>query len=114
MTKATDPTTYLGESSPGESILTQALQLTQGQRAKDYGPVEESLARIAAFWNATLGNKLSAPIEPEEVGLMMIGLKMSRYVGGEGTRDSLRDIAGYADCVDRVRVDSLDPTFIVR
>lgn len=79
------------------TILDDAAALTSGDRLAEYGPPEESFPRVAQLWSAVLGHSVT----PEEVGLCMIALKISRYASS-GQRDSLVDIAGYAHCVARL------------
>lgn len=82
----------------GESILAEADRLVNGQRNADYGEPWVDHERTAKIWTVLLGKKL-APAEQltsENVCLMMIGLKMSRLCNAV-KRDSIVDIAGYAD-----------------
>lgn len=76
------------------SILDEADNLINGQRAEDYGDAQENFKRIADMWSAYLG-------EPDffsgvDVARMMILLKISRLASGTFHRDALVDIAGYA------------------
>lgn len=77
-----------------ESILLEAERIIHGARRDDYGDVRESFARVADLWSAYLGIE----IQPEQVGLCMVLLKIAR-AANVVTRDSLVDIAGYAGCV---------------
>ena len=54
------------------NILEEAAQIAGESRQRDYGHPYENHKRIAEMWNVQLGPKLSAPIEPREVALMMI------------------------------------------
>lgn len=83
------------------SILAEADAVAGRDRSRDYGHPYDNHQRIAAIWNVQLGPKLSAPIEPREVALMMIGLKLAREINTP-KRDNLVDMAGYVKCVDMI------------
>jgi len=84
-----------------KSILTEAIEVSGESRQRDYGHPLINHERIAAFWNVQIANKLKAPIEPREVALMMIALKLAREVNTP-KRDNLVDIVGYVNCVDLI------------
>lgn len=75
----------------------RAAELVSGPRQKAYGHPHPNHDRIAAFWNVRLRDKLSAPLEPHEVAACMRLVKEARLMETRGHRDSLDDIAGYAD-----------------
>lgn len=77
-------------------ILEEAKELVEGSRNSDYGDVRQSFDRISGLWSAYLG----ATVSPEDVAKMMILLKVSR-AKNNNHRDSLIDIAGYVDCLDK-------------
>ncbi len=77
------------------NILREAENLVIGDRQTDYGHPADDFARSAAMMSQVLSKKLKVPIEPEDVPLLMIAVKLSRLVNGH-KRDSLVDIAGYA------------------
>lgn len=77
------------------SILEEAKAIVAGDRAKDYGDVNESFTRIAAFWTAWKGVEFT----PWDVAHMMILLKVSRAKTSR-KRDTLVDIVGYAECAE--------------
>jgi hypothetical protein len=81
----------------GMSVLQEAEELINGQRRDDYGTVTESFTKIAELWSATLGKRLT----PEDVAILMIQLKIARYLHGRA-RDSVVDIAGYAGCLEKL------------
>lgn len=85
----------------GKSILQEADEVAGVDRSRDYGHPYENHKRIADIWNVQLGPKLNKPIEPREVALMMIGLKLAREVNAP-KRDNLVDAAGYVKCVDMI------------
>ncbi len=76
------------------TVLEEANEVINGPRREAYGPVEESFKRHAQVWNAILMPKLKEEITPEEVTLMMIGLKLMRESNSH-SRDNLIDLAGY-------------------
>lgn len=77
-----------------ESILQSAHAFVHGPRQADYGHPMEDFTRTAALWSTLLG----VQVLPEQVGLCMIALKLSRE-WHKHTDDSLIDIAGYAETV---------------
>ena len=79
------------------NILTAADSLVNGKRQSDYGHPLEDFTRTAKIWTAILG----VEITPEQVGLCMIGVKLSRQVHCPKA-DNLVDIAGYAQTVQMV------------
>ena len=74
-------------------ILEEALAITNGDRATDYGDMKESFDRIAELWSPILG----VPVTAKQVALCMIQLKISRCLTSD-KRDNWVDIAGYARC----------------
>ena len=72
-------------------ILESADRIINGERQRDYGEASNSFATIATMWSSYLGK----PITIEQVGMMMILLKVARSTK-KPTEDSLVDIAGYA------------------
>lgn len=84
-----------------ESPLIEALALTTGDRQKAYGAPLDDFTRTAGLVTSLLGKKLTSPLTPEEVGLIMICLKLSRQMN-KRKRDNLVDIAGYVNCVHMI------------
>lgn len=80
-----------------ESILQEAERLVNGDRQTDYGHPIEDFRRTAQMWSAILG----ADVEPQQVGLCMMAVKISRQCN-RPKRDNLVDAAGYAETVDMV------------
>lgn len=78
-----------------ENPALVADKLVNGDRNADYGRPIEDFTKTAAFWSAILSKKLNKPIEPHEVALCMIGVKLSREAN-KRTFDNLVDICGYA------------------
>lgn len=83
------------------SILQEADAIAGQDRSRDYGHPYENHRRIADIWSVLLEKKLTAPIEPREVALLMIGLKLAREVNTP-KRDNMVDAAGYIKCVDMI------------
>lgn len=83
--------------SPPESITNEAKAIVAGERAADYGDVNESFARIAQLWSAYTGVMLT----DWDVAQMMILLKVSRAKTSR-KRDTLVDIVGYAECAGKL------------
>ncbi len=85
------------------SILLEAEKITNGQRQKDYGTALDNHERIARLWNAFLQNKGWGHYDlgAEDVAMMMILMKLAR-AQNEVTEDTLIDIAGYANVIDKM------------
>ena len=77
-----------------ESILIEAQRLVHGDRGDAYGHPLDDFRRTAAMWSAILG----CEVRPEQVGLCMCAVKISRQCN-KPKRDNLVDIAGYAETV---------------
>lgn len=84
-----------------ETILQEAERIINGDRRKDYGPVEESFRNIAARWTLELGDKLKEPLTAYDVVHLMVQMKLSRAKNGFH-RDSYVDIAGYVGHTDKL------------
>ena len=82
------------------SVLEQANKLIYGDRQAAYGSATENMGNTAAIWSVILSKKLKEPISAEEVGWMMVGLKMSREVFKKSA-DNLLDAAGYIGVIDK-------------
>lgn len=80
------------------NILKTAERIVNGERQNNYGPPERNLELIADLWSVYLKNRLTTEIklDPDDVAMMMILLKIGREAGGDGSIDNLVDIAGYA------------------
>lgn len=77
-----------------ETVLEEAQRLVYGDRGADYGHPLDDFSRTAQMWTAILGTTVTA----EQVGLCMIGVKISRQVN-HPKRDNMTDAAGYAGTV---------------
>jgi len=80
------------------SILTQAEELINGDRRADYGHPLDDFTRTAHMWQAILGVRVS----PEQVGLCMVALKMSRFLN-KPKNDNLVDGAGYFGTIEMIQ-----------
>ena len=85
------------------NVLQEADAIAGKDRSRDYGHPRKNHERIAAFWTIQLGNKLKPgeKIEPREVALMMVALKLAREINTP-KRDNLVDAAGYLKCVEMI------------
>ena len=79
------------------NILEEAASLVDGDRAMDYGHPKKDFERVALMWSAILGTD----IEPDQVPLCMIALKLSRQTH-KPKRDNIVDIAGYARTIEKM------------
>jgi len=100
------------EEAPAPNILDEAKALVEfGERSKEYGTPENSFTQIAAYWNAYLRQAGffvgRTELRPEDVGAMMILLKIAR---GTEKRDNLLDIAGYARCIEMIQQERENPS----
>ena len=77
---------------PTGSILAEAEAIVHGSRQADYGTPLANHSRTAALWSAYLG----IPVTARQVCMLNILQKVSRDAY-RSKRDSLVDIAGYAE-----------------
>lgn len=85
----------MSENLPRVEALRTAASIITGDRDAQYGGPETNFDRIAKIWSIIL----SVPITREDVAMMMVGLKVSRYASKSGFQpDTWIDIAGYAGC----------------
>lgn len=98
--------TQAKEVSTGETqtVLEEAMKCVGGPRRRDYGTPDENFGRIADLWNVHLKGKLSKPVTPGDVAMMMILMKVARQANSP-KRDNLVDIAGYAQCASELKED---------
>lgn len=79
------------------NILEEANKLVHGDRNADYGHPLDDFSKTAAMWSAILGTHVT----PEQVGLCMCAVKISRQCN-KPKLDNLVDLAGYAETVNMV------------
>ena len=107
--------------APVEGILQEALRITDGARARDYGSAKTNHERIALFWKVwdtcamSSDEDIDALLNVVEkqtannpsdnrasgVAMKMILMKIARHANTP-KRDNLVDIAGYARCLSRI------------
>ena len=80
-----------------ETILQEAQRLVHGDRGEAYGHPLDDFGRTAKIWSAILG----IDVQPEQVALCMVGVKISREVN-KPKRDNRADGAGYFETLDMV------------
>jgi hypothetical protein len=82
-------------------ILEEAHNLTNGQRQQDYGDKLQNFSQIAMGWQMVLAPKLQAGqvITADDVALGMMQVKIARLSKSPTHRDSIVDVAGYANCL---------------
>ena len=73
-------------------VLEEVQHLITNDRNEDYGDLGSNFRCIADMWSAYLDHK----IDPHDVAVLMILVKLSRVQTSPGKRDSWVDIAGYA------------------
>lgn len=82
-------------------VLEDAAELITGDRNKTHGNYSFESERIADIWSGIC----SETIDPANVPLMMIGLKVARASAGLINRDDFVDIAGYAALAWQLHLD---------
>lgn len=80
------------------NLLDEARSILKSRSAQ-YGGAQSEFTKLGQKWAATLG--LPEAIDPHLVGVMMIDLKTVRLSRGYHA-DSLIDVVGYAECVQKV------------
>lgn len=89
-----------------KKILQEAIDLTCGDRNKDYGDPRPNFEATAQMWSAYKGVQFSA----HDVAAMMILLKVARITESPHKRDNWTDTAGYAGLGAEVRPPEPDRT----
>jgi hypothetical protein len=86
-------------------LLREAAELVGGDRNKQHGSKLENMTKIAAMWNAYLGNRgdMTQRLRPHEVADLMELMKVARRQSGTFNRDDYLDAAGYASIAFEVR-----------
>lgn len=80
------------------SILEEALEITSGDRRRDYDHAKPNHERIALYWNAHLEARgIEGKLTATDVVILLILLKVARQARTP-KRDNWVDIAGYARC----------------
>lgn len=73
-------------------ILDKAKEIVNGARQENYGNPESNFQKIADYWTLYLGKS----IQPHDVALMMVLMKLARLQNKADHEDSWIDICGYA------------------
>lgn len=76
-------------------FLDKADELVNGQRALDYGDALVNHQKIANFWSNYLSMRHVNRLEPRDVVVMMMLIKIARLTHNS-TEDSWVDLCGYA------------------
>lgn len=85
-----------------ELILDTAKRLVYGDRNAQYGHPADDYERNAGMFNALFKDKLKEDFTPRDLILFMILLKLSRAYNEPDKLDTIVDIAGYAQCHQRI------------
>ena len=82
-----------------EECLRTACEIVNGVRQDCYGDAEDNFKLIATMWESYLkATGCDVVIEPKDVAMMMILLKVARGAAPGIHLDNYIDIAGYAAC----------------
>lgn len=84
------------QTEPAE--MTAARIVRNGERQAVYGHPSDDFRRTAKEWSATFGKE----VDPLQVAVAMVQLKLSRLIGTPGHRDSIIDAIGYMICYERI------------
>jgi hypothetical protein len=84
-----------------DNILSEAGKLVDGDRRKYYDHPLENHRRIADLWNVVFEKKLKEPLNPYEVALAMLCVKIARE-SYRHKRDNLVDLAGYSRVLELI------------
>ncbi len=76
----------------GRKEFLDELAVTLTDREDQYGTPAKLFGEIARIWTMIL----SFEVEPEQVALCMVGVKLARLSHNYSHRDSIKDVAGYA------------------
>lgn len=88
------------KTSPNLSEV--ALDLMLGDRNESYGNPSDDFEGIALMWSGLLNKKLYRDITPEDVGRMMVALKLRRD-SFQAKDDNLIDAHGYLHCLSWIK-----------
>ena len=82
---------------PPKPSLLDEVQTAIGKRHESYDAPERNFTRIADIWSAIL----NVHITPEQVALMMVGVKLAREAYSH-QHDNLVDLIGYTLCLEEI------------
>lgn len=77
--------------TPRGRLLSRAKDLTEGDRARQYGPPRENHERIARLAYDVTGHSLTAT----DIALILCCVKLSRIAEDRNHADSYADLAAY-------------------
>lgn len=89
--------------TPHANWLRYAETIVNGDRRQDYGHPLENFTQIAELWTAYLEH----PITAEQVGMMMILIKIARQ-SKVHKDDNFIDLIGYAACMQEIHNRLID------
>ena len=91
-------------SPMGDDLMQEAWDLSNGDRHASYGSAEDAFRAYGHIWTGLLTRKLrpGVVITPEDVALLMTGLKLARD-SANGKRDNIVDAHGYLSLLARLR-----------
>ena len=75
-------------------VLDTAKEIVTKDRQNQYGDAEDNFKIISKYWSLFLGY----PVDPAEVAVMLILLKVARMGANIEYLDNWVDVAGYAAC----------------
>lgn len=81
-----------------QNALAEIEKCVCQDRQNTYGDPEDSFASIAVHASEVLSRKLKEPLNPLDVAMFMICVKIARAGANPQHRDNLIDLAGYAVC----------------
>jgi hypothetical protein len=85
--------------APRADVLEEAKGLITGDRNNSYGPPTQDFKRSADALNAYgYRGPAGRDLQPHDVAIMVMSVKLSRLMWTPAKRDSWVDIAGYAGC----------------
>ena len=77
------------------SVLSDAIDVINGERQDQYGSPEDSFALIAEYWETYLqSNNCDVSVDSKDVAMMMVLFKIARQAN-QHKRDNLVDAVGY-------------------
>lgn len=82
------------KGKPGEDHMAEANSLVNGDRQAAYGSPRPSYVAQAQVWSGLLAHKLKEPLTPEDVALLLAGMKLVREIR-KHKRDNVVDVHGY-------------------
>lgn len=92
-----------------ETVTQEAERIVYGDREQTYGHPSKNFAATAVMWEAYLqakyeiGGDYKIPcIEPDDVAMMMVLLKIARQAH-QYKRDNIVDGIGYLACIQKMR-----------